>query len=269
MNRKKLPLQSIYSHLFGRTSVSASKKGSITVEAAMAVPLFFLAVVSLLYLMEITAIRTSVRSGLQYAGKKAAEEASVLTAVMPAKIERDVVHAIGEERLDRSIILDGSGGISCDGSRISSRTGIGELVVTYQVRLPIPVFGVPNLKYQEKMRIKAWTGYEKNVFGPKDDETVYITDTGLVYHKDYHCTYLELSIRMVSSGELGGLRNSGGGKYYPCEHCMRGNAGGGVYITDTGDRYHSSLSCSGLKRTVYAVPLSEAVGKGACSRCGK
>lgn len=269
MNRKKLPLQSIYSLFFGRTSVSASKKGSITVEAAMAVPLFFLAVVSLLYLMEITAIRTSVRSGLQYAGKKAAEEASVLPGVMPSKLERDVVHAVGAMRLDRSIVLGGSGGISCGGSRISPRTGIGELVAEYQVRLPLPVFGVPPLKYQEKMRVKAWTGYERSGFGTGSDETVYVTETGLVYHKNYHCTYLELSIHMVSSGELEGLRNSGGAKYYPCEHCMRGSAGGGVYITDTGDRYHSSLSCSGLKRTVYAVPLSEAAGKGACSRCGR
>lgn len=268
MNRKKLPLQSIYSHLSGRASVSASKRGSITVEAAMAVPLFFLAVVSLLYLMEIAAIRTSVRSGLQYAGKKAAAEAGALPGVMPAKLERDVVHAVGEKRLDRSIVLGGSSGISCGGSRLSSRTGVGELVAVYQVRLPIPVFGTPPLRYQEKIRIKAWTGYERSGFGAEREETVYVTETGLVYHKDYHCTYLELSIHMVSSGELGGLRNSGGGKYYPCEHCMRGSAGGGVYITDTGDRYHSSLSCSGLKRTVYAVPLSEAVGKGACSRCG-
>lgn len=269
MNRKKLPLQSIYSHLSGRTSVSASKKGSITVEAAMAVPLFFLAVVSLLYLMEITAIRTSVRSGLQYAGKKAAQEASVLPGVMPAKLERDVVRAVGAGRLDRSIILGGSGGISCAGSRLSPRTGIGELTAVYRVRLPIPVFGVPPLKYQEKMRVKAWTGYERSGFGTGSDETVYVTETGLVYHKDYHCTYLELSIHMVSSGELESLRNSGGGKYYPCEHCMKGGADGRVYITDNGDRYHSSLSCSGLKRTVYAVPLSEAVGKGACSRCGR
>ncbi|MCQ2507536.1 MAG: pilus assembly protein, partial [Dorea sp.] len=42
-----------------------------------------------------------------------------------------------------------------------------------------------------------------------------------------------------------------------------------VYVTDYGDRYHSSLSCSGLKRTVYSVPKSEAIGKGACSKCAK
>lgn len=268
MNRKILPSQSIYSVIAERASVSASKKGSITVEAAMAVPIFFLAVVSLLYLMEMMAIQTSIRSGLQYAGKQAAKEAAVVTVIMPSRIESDVIHAVGAERLERSIVVGGSGGISCNRSRMSSKTGIGELVVTYQVRLPIPVFGVQPVEYHEKMRIKAWTGYEKNGFEKNDDTTVYITETGLVYHKDYRCTHLELSIRMVAESELSSLRNVGGGKYYPCEHCMR-SGGGGVYITDTGDRYHSSLSCSGLKRTIYAVPLSEVIGKGACSRCGR
>lgn len=73
---------------------------------------------------------------------------------------------------------------------------------------------------------------------------------------------------MVSDTEVKALRNSSGGKYYPCEHCG-GGAAGGVYITDNGDRYHSTLACSGLKRTVYAVPVSEAAGKGVCSRCGR
>ncbi len=278
MNRKILPLQSIYSYLSGRASVFVSgkpvskegayEKGSITVEAALVVPVFFLAVVTLLYLMEITAIQTSMRAGLQYAGKKAAKEAYVLTAVMPAKLEQDVVHAIGAERLDRSIVSGGSGGVSCSGSRISLRTGIGELVVSYQVRLPFPVFRVPPIEYKEKMRIKAWTGYEKPGFHEENEETVYITETGLVYHRDYHCTYLDLSIRMVTSTEVNDLRNNSGGKYYPCEYCGK-KSGKGVYITDTGERYHSSLSCGGLKRTVYAVPVSEAVGKGACSRCGR
>lgn len=292
MNSKTLPLQSIYSYMSKRTSVSASDmfvpespdtavtklrkaddkkhmthKASITIEAAMAVPIFFLAVVCLLYLMEIMAIRTSVRSGLQYAGKIAAEEAYAMNVIMPSKIENDVVHAIGAERLERSIVLGGCRGIRCDESRISLRTGIGELTASYQIRIPVPIFKIPPVEYKEKIRIKTWSGYEREGFGTDDDETVYITETGLVYHKDYHCTYLELSIHMVASSELDGLRNSSGGRYYPCEHCMR-SGGNGVYVTDTGTRYHSSLSCSGLKRTIYAVPLSEAVGKRACSRCG-
>ena len=233
MKSKTLPSHSKNSYLFGRVSVSASKKASITAEAAMAVPIFFLAVVCLLYLMEITAVR-----------------------------------AVGAERLERSIVLGGSKGVRCDGSRISPRTGIGEIKVTYEVRLPFPMFGTPPIKYQEKMRIKAWVGYEKPGFGTNNEETVYITETGMVYHKNYQCTYLELSIHTVLPEEIDNLRNNSGGKYYPCEHCMR-NGSKGVYITDTGNRYHSSLSCSGLKRTVYAVPMSEVVGKGACSRCGQ
>ena len=146
-------------------------------------------------------------------------------------------------------------------------TGIGQITASYQVRIPIPIFSLPLIEYEETMRIKGCTGYEKGGFGKEEDETVYVTETGLVYHKDYHCTYLDLSIRMVQGKEISGLRNESGGRYYACEHCG-GKGGGPAYITDYGDRYHSSLSCSGLKRTVYAVPLSEVIGKGACSKCG-
>ena len=59
----------------------------------------------------------------------------------------------------------------------------------------------------------------------EEDETVYVTGTGLVYHKDYHCTYLDLSIRMVQGKEISELRNESGGRYYACEHC--GGKGGG------------------------------------------
>lgn len=243
-------------------------KGSITIEAALAVPIFFFAVISLLYLMEIMSIRTAVRLGLQDAGKQAASEAYNLTAVIPSKLERDIVNSIGADRLERSIVEGGSSGIHCEKSYMSPLTGIGELTAEYDVKLPIPMFHVPPITYREKMRIKAWTGYEKSSFGSEDDDTVYVTETGIVYHRDYHCTHLELSIHMAQASELDILRNQGGGKYYPCEKCGHGTCNA-VYITDTGDRYHSSLSCSGLKRTIYAVKESEVVGKGACSKCGK
>lgn len=65
--RKTRP-QTVCVRKHGRASVSAS----VTIEAALAVPVFFFALVCLIYLLELMAIGTAVRSGLQYAGKQAA-----------------------------------------------------------------------------------------------------------------------------------------------------------------------------------------------------
>lgn len=245
------------------------KKGVITVEAALAVPLFFFAALALFYMIEVMTIRTSIRSGMQYAAKQAASESYVRKWITPGSLEADIVDAVGGERLERSIVVDGSSGISCEESRMSVTTGILELRISYQVRLPIPVFAAPPVPMKESMQMKGWNGYVRAGFRGQEDDTVYITENGMVYHRDYHCNYLELSIHMVSSGETEGLRNENQEKYHACERCVHGGAAGQVYLTDYGNRYHNSLNCSGLKRTIYAVPLSEAAGKGACSKCSK
>lgn len=225
-------------------------------------------ILTLISVVLISLMYTAVRSGLQYAGKKAAKESCVTQMLMPSRIENDLVYAVGEERLGRSIVRGGSSGIDCSRSKMSARTGIGKLTAEYQVVIPVPLFGIAPVKCSEKMKIKAWSGYEREGWMDTGNDTVYVTETGLVYHKDYHCSHLDLSIRMTHLELVEGLRNENGGKYYPCEHCVKGN-GGNIYITNSGDRYHSSLSCSGLKRTIYAIPISEAAGKGACSRCGQ
>lgn len=264
---KRYALQQNNQSYSGKASVFTSLKASITIEAAMAVPIFFFAMLCLIYLLEIMAVQTSVRSGLQYAAKSVMSDSYPLAVIRPGDIEAYVVDEIGVERLERSIIAGGSSGIDCSGSKMSVRTGIGNLEAVYTIKLPVPMFRVEGMKCKESLRIKAWVGYEKEFFGSEKEDTVYITDTGIVYHRDYHCTYLELSIQMVTREAVESLRNESGGKYHPCILC--GGNGNPVYITDTGNRYHGSLSCSGLKRTVYAVPLSEAAGKGACVRCAR
>lgn len=264
----KLPLRPIERTSSERVSVFTSRKGSITVEAAIAVPIFFLAVVCLLYLMEMMAVQTAARSGLQYAGKRAAQECAIKPFMQTKQLEKDVVEGIGADRLERSIVEGGSAGIDCSHSQMSIRTGIANLQAEYRIRVPIPMFSIPTITCGVELKIKVWTGYEKEGFGDQQKETVYITETGMVYHRDYHCAYLDLTIKSVSNGQLDTLRNSSGGKYHPCEHCHPANAGS-VFITNYGNRYHSSVLCSGLKRTVYAIPVSEAAGKGVCSKCGK
>lgn len=186
---------------------STSAKGSITVEAAMAVPIFFLAVVCLLYLIEMMAVQTAVRSGLQYAGKKMAQECAIAPFMTVSGLEKDVVEGIGAARLERSIVEGGSAGIDCSRSQISSRTGIANLQATYKICVPIPLFHIKPVNCSVNMKVKAWTGYEKEGFGDTDEDTVYIAETGIVYHRDYHCAYLDLTIMSVSNAQLETMRN--------------------------------------------------------------
>ena len=246
-------------------------RASVTVEAALTIPLFFMAVLALFYMLEVMSIRTNIRCGMQYAAKAAAEQAGATGIASVSDLRADIVHAIGAERLNRSIVVDGAAGIQCEESKASALTGIMNLKVRYEVKLPLPVFAVPPVSMEESMRVKGWTGYVRTWDSGASEEIVYLTETGMVYHRDYHCNYLDLSIRAVSYADVSSLRNEDGGKYYSWEYCARGGMGSGqtgyVYITDYGDSYHTSVGCSRLKRTIYAVPLSEAVGKGACSKC--
>ena len=99
---------------------------------------------------------------------------------------------------------------------------------------------------------------------------MYVTETGIVYHKDAHCTYLDMSIHMVRADELDGLRNQSGGRYYPCESCGKQEENADLYFfTDYGTRYHKTLDCKKIKRCIYAISIDEAYGLGGCSKCVK
>lgn len=249
-----------------RTSLFPSFSGSISIEAAFVTPIFFLAVCCLCYLLEVMSVQSYVRSALHDAGREFAKEAYMIPMISPSKIENNMVKNIGADRLNRSIVKGGSNGLDASGTVVLPGNGKIQMHVKYEIILPISMFGTLSMECEDGFSMKGWSGYNGDgMFTPRED-IVYITETGVVYHKDYNCTYLDLSIQMVSKSGIGSLRNQNGEKYHACERC--GGAGDKVYITGQGNRYHSSLGCSGLKRKVYAVPVSEVLGKGACSRCG-
>ena len=240
----------------------------ITIEAALTIPLFFLAGVMLIYLLEVQATRISVKMGADTAAKKAAERIYLAPVLLPSKVESDIVGAIGQRRLSQSMIAGKSGGIDCHKSRVWPGSGIIEIVVEYKIQPPVRIFGIPLISQTERVRIKGWNGYQQGSYAEKQGY-VYITEMGTVYHKSYQCTHLKLAIRAGNVSDVADLRNEYQGKYYPCEKCKAKSASGMIYYTASGDRYHASLGCSGLKRNIRAVKLSEVGGRGACSRCGR
>lgn len=102
-----------------------------------------------------------------------------------------------------------------------------------------------------------------------DDEIVYVTENGMVYHTSRECTYLTRAIQVSTLDHMENHRNLNGGKYYKCEKCINEDTlvSGKVYFTLYGDRYHSSKSCSTLIRYIKEVRLSEVSDLKKCSKC--
>ena len=140
-----------------------------------------------------------------------------------------------------------------------------------------PVGGLiplPKVWMHNTVKVHTWTGStwkaaDKNATDDKNEEMVFVTETGSVYHKSAGCHYLKLSLNQIPGSQAGKARNDYGEKYHPCEICSRNQKpSGSVYVTGTGNRYHNLETCSGLKRTVKLVKQSEVKNMHACSKCG-
>lgn len=240
---------------------------SVTIEAAFAVPLFFFAMLCLIYLMELQNIKITLLNASQNAAKSAYKTTVLTPAFNTIKFKSDLIQLVGAERLEHSLLENGASSINCFGSYLNPGTGEINVTVNYKIRIPLPVFGSPTARQQIQFKIHSWTGYMNGHLDNNDPTIVYVTEHGLVWHKDYHCPHLQLSISYVPYTGLSSLRNKAGGKYHPCDSCIYGSPLTGVYITQYGNKYHNSLNCRGLKRTIKAVKKSNLHGKRGCSKC--
>lgn len=247
------------------------QRAGVTVEAILCIPLFVYAAICLMWILEFQSVQTTIKCGMQEAGRQMAVQMYELPIVIPSDIEKKIVDSVGPKRLDQSFIVGGRNGISCKGSYMHPAGQILEMRVKYAVRLPFPHLGIPAPGFEQHMRVKAWTGYVKEgMIDPSKAVMVFITPEGSVYHRNKNCSYLQPSIQKVGKEELDHLRNQDGMIYRKCERCA-GKSGdnSGVYITPYGEKFHYSSECSGLKRKIYEVPLVSVKGRRECSKCGK
>ena len=269
----------------GRSLRSTSfREGSLTLEAALTFPFFLMLLTAFLSFFSIMTMELKIQNAMQHAGKQLAAYYYVLDALKEDQEKQSLAQELGESlavyavsetvvkdrileeagEIPATVVYGGSGGLSFLGSRFDEASQDVVIDVSYRMVIPFLPPGLTGIRIAHQCRHRAWTGSNVDLEG--QEQYVYVTENGTVYHTSVSCSYLKLSISQVSYNDVGSKRNRSGGKYYPCEYCGQ-NGGTYVFITEYGDRYHFNRNCSRLKRGIRCIPISEAGGLPLCSRC--
>ena len=277
----RLNLKSNYLKSTRKEKYSLQPSASLTVESAFIFPFFFLAIVILVLFLDLYRIQSVIQASLSqssrelgmYAYCESDDEASpvgaVSSALCIAYAKTQLSNALKEEALPQ--ILGHKNGISLLMS--SYQNGRITLKASFLYKSPVALIPLQPISVTIVSSVHAWTGYDSNntdMDTSDSVEMVYVTDYQGVYHTFSDCTYLSLSVTTASKSNLSSLRNVYGEKYHPCERCVRSSSNQNTfYITQSGNRYHSSSSCGGLTRHVRLIKKSELQNLHLCSRCAQ
>lgn len=277
------------------TSVTRQAEGSMTVEAAVILPLFLCFFLNLGCAIELIRLHSNLEFALCEIGNRMAVYGYALTSAdsgagesNPGEskengvwselkdvafsyiyVKNEIVNYLGEQYLEESPISKGTAGLHFPESEIFTGEDCFEIVATYEVAPFDSIAGFRNFRMANRYYGHLWNGYHipGTEGAGKSGDVVYVAENGVVYHSDRECSHLLLSVKSVSLQEAYTGRNEYGERYTLCMRCKDSGVQGNVYITNEGDNIHYRVDCPGLKRTVNAVAKNDAEKYRACSRC--
>lgn len=280
--------------------ISLMPSGVLTIEAAMVLPVFLMAMSAFLWLFDLMLFQLKLQEAMNEAVVRASAytyaiervknglsdeeelessgsfEGGLLKAgITAAYLKSSVISSLGETLIRKAHIRGGGMGLTVLQSRFPDEDGAIDLVISYDAAIPFFPGRTGDIFCSQRSRCYAWSGTkrwakeEREKAEQDEDPIVYITEHGTVYHTNIDCTYLNAVVESVLPKLVEGKRNESGGKYYPCERCGKLRHGLYIYITKYGDRYHTVLSCPSLERNIRQIHLSEAGGRPLCSKCAK
>ena len=262
-------------------------KGSMTVEAALVLPILSILIMNLFSAIEIYRIHSSVAEALWQNGRISTRNMYVTTVseevipeldieniyetishyMAPTVTKQKIVKELNKEPVWRKIVSWGNLGLIVENE---VKDDILEISCSYSVHPLFPLWTLTTKHISNHYYGHAWTGYdiEKGfVTDNQAEEYVYITSNGTVFHKNRKCSYLNPSVKAVYCLQINDSRNLDGEKYEACT-CCKETKGEMYYITNYGTNYHASLDCHGLKRSIQAIKITKTGGMSACSKCG-
>lgn len=250
------------------------KKGTYTIEAAVCMPVFLCFAVFILMYFRILTLQWGIDTAIYEVARESAiysQEAETdntgVGIINSNTLSAAAYGSMSNKNIPHSYIKWGVAGLNYMGTGVSERDV--EISVQYTVNQPTGMLGKNSWHITQRKRARRWIGYDPH---ESEDElsNVYVTETGSAYHSTVGCVYLNPSVRAVSAQGIENLRSKDGGKYKACKKCGGVNSSH-LYVTDYGEVYHTSITCSGIKRSIRRVTIENAKKSGfhACSKCGR
>lgn len=273
-----------------------SKKAFVVVEAAIFLPIFIIALVTIGYVLRGVGTTETVMHCLVNQGKKLSVEAYVKNKnyeeffELESGPEYQPLKRLTREWLSQGTLLlrvqrqlreeTGNWIQNLDVAQFKEnyeqdgRNALTMISLKYTLPIPVPSIFVSEMNFQERIVFRAFVG--KNSFGQvrsfsemeleKDAETVYVFPRAGERYHGKSCRIL----RQISQKTLLSLQLKK--KYDPCKTCQPQTMpmGSIVYVfKDSGEVYHRG-SCSSVQRFVIPMEKEEAEQKGytPCHICG-
>lgn len=232
------------------------ERGSMTVEAVFVLPILLFAICGVLSLGRVYSSMDKVNHALQETGKNLALE--IGGTPVPENTVRRILEGYLVE-YPKNI----RGIIRIDKVEYDSRTKVWNIKISYKIGVDLPFIGNYKIHCYDEIRQKAFQGFSYEETPEGIGNYVYIAENESVFHTSCECSYLNISKNPMLKEEAEKLGKKA------CLHCKTNDGGGVVFCTDTGDKYHSSLTCGSLNRNIRIVNENQIEGMAKCSRCQK
>ena len=263
----------------------SAEQGSLTVEAAMAFPLVLVLVLSLFQVFGAVVFANKLQSAIGNVGRrlsyyyyaveeiKGEEERSLVSslaegvvflAASETVIKGLVMEDLKGERNPSNLVKGGREGISFVLSHYNPKEERIYVTARYEIKIPFLEWMDLTIPVVQGTVHRVWTG--RAMPEGTNEELVYVTENSKVYHTHLSCGSLSLRVKEIPKANLSAARNASGEIYRACEFCGNGS-GDKVFVSVYGNRYHFDRNCSGLKRTVMTIRMSEVGDRTLCKRC--
>lgn len=263
------------------------KKGHITVEAAIFLPLFILAMLSLICLIRMIGIEENVMRVYTDEASGIAKEAYIAELKeVPEEIGIETISGVAHEaifriRLYERIQEEENRGVFdlrlMEFKYLYESSGVSGLIsgnLSYKTKIPLPIGFKRVLEFEERLLFRGFIGADSN-YKPmpyqkmeteEESEIVYVFPrAGERYHKP-SCSVIKVCPKEVFLSPK--IKN----EFTPCRLCRPDQTSNGskVYCFDkSGKAYHRG-NCPLVDRYVIPMEKEEAIEKGytPCKVCG-